>query len=158
MYLRHNFCPTCQQFGVAVVITNQVVAQVDGAAMFSADPKKPIGGNILAHASTTRCVFIHDGSMMSPQEDDTNSALFFTACTWGRAEEKRGSVKSMTRPACLRLKPCLPSTLTEWAMPRTKQQDVRRTCWICVCLSRHTVTFYLIVWERRSRQSVATDA
>lgn len=44
------------QFGVAVVITNQVVAQVDGAAMFSADPKKPIGGNILAHASTTRCV------------------------------------------------------------------------------------------------------
>lgn len=120
MYLRHNFCPTCQQFGVAVVITNQVVAQVDGAAMFSADPKKPIGGNILAHASTTRCVFIHDGSMMSPQEDDTNSALFFTACTWGRAEEKRGSVKSMTRPACLRLKPCLPSTLTEWAMPRTE--------------------------------------
>jgi len=31
-----------------------VVAQVDGAAMFSADPKKPIGGNIMAHASTTR--------------------------------------------------------------------------------------------------------
>lgn len=42
------------QFGVAVVITNQVVAQVDGAAMFNADPKKPIGGNIMAHASTTR--------------------------------------------------------------------------------------------------------
>lgn len=42
------------EFGVAVVITNQVVSQVDGAAMFSADPKKPIGGNIIAHASTTR--------------------------------------------------------------------------------------------------------
>ncbi|KAF7264578.1 RAD51 recombinase homolog spn-A [Rhynchophorus ferrugineus] len=42
------------EFGVAVVITNQVVAQVDGAAMFNADPKKPIGGNIMAHASTTR--------------------------------------------------------------------------------------------------------
>lgn len=42
------------EFGVAVVITNQVVAQVDGASMFSADPKKPIGGNIMAHASTTR--------------------------------------------------------------------------------------------------------
>lgn len=42
------------EFGVAVVITNQVVAQVDGAAMFAADPKKPIGGNIMAHASTTR--------------------------------------------------------------------------------------------------------
>ncbi|XP_059471236.1 DNA repair protein RAD51 homolog A [Neocloeon triangulifer] len=42
------------EFGVAVVITNQVVAQVDGGAVFAADPKKPIGGNIMAHASTTR--------------------------------------------------------------------------------------------------------
>ncbi|GFX96814.1 DNA repair protein RAD51 homolog 1 [Trichonephila clavipes] len=42
------------EFGVAVVITNQVVSQVDGAAMFASDPKKPIGGNIIAHASTTR--------------------------------------------------------------------------------------------------------
>ena len=39
-----------------MVITNQVVAQVDGASMFQADPKKPIGGNIMAHASTTRYV------------------------------------------------------------------------------------------------------
>ena len=32
------------EFGVAVVITNQVVAQVDGAAsMFSADPKVSLG-------------------------------------------------------------------------------------------------------------------
>lgn len=46
--------PFFLQFGVAVVITNQVVAQVDGAAMFNADSKKPVGGHILAHASTTR--------------------------------------------------------------------------------------------------------
>ena len=39
-----------------MVITNQVVAQVDGASMFATDPKKPIGGNIIAHASTTRLV------------------------------------------------------------------------------------------------------
>mmetsp|Transcript_7812 Transcript_7812/g.11801 ORF Transcript_7812/g.11801 Transcript_7812/m.11801 type:complete len:353 (-) Transcript_7812:53-1111(-) len=43
------------EYGVAVVITNQVVAQVDGGGgMFAADPKKPIGGNIMAHSSTTR--------------------------------------------------------------------------------------------------------
>lgn len=42
------------QFGVGVVISNQVVAQVDGASLFATDPKKPIGGNIIAHASTTR--------------------------------------------------------------------------------------------------------
>jgi DNA repair protein RAD51 len=41
------------EFGVAVVITNQVVASVDGNAMFG-DPLKPIGGNIMAHSSTTR--------------------------------------------------------------------------------------------------------
>ena len=40
------------EFGVAVVITNQVVACVDGA-MFG-PTSKPIGGNIMAHASTTR--------------------------------------------------------------------------------------------------------
>ncbi|ETN81028.1 hypothetical protein NECAME_08781 [Necator americanus] len=42
------------EFGVAVVITNQVVAQVDGGSMFQVDAKKPIGGNIIAHMSTTR--------------------------------------------------------------------------------------------------------
>lgn len=45
----------CDVFGVAVVMSNQVVAQVDGMAM--ADNKKPIGGNIMAHASTTRLYF-----------------------------------------------------------------------------------------------------
>lgn len=41
------------QFKVAVVITNQVVADCGGMSMFG-DPKKPIGGNIMAHASTVR--------------------------------------------------------------------------------------------------------
>ncbi|KAG0378901.1 MAG: putative DNA repair protein RAD51 [Linnemannia gamsii] len=49
-----NLQRLADEYGVAVVITNQVVAQVDGMAMFSADSKKPIGGNIMAHASTTR--------------------------------------------------------------------------------------------------------
>jgi DNA repair protein RAD51 len=42
------------EYGVAVVMTNQVVACVDGSAMFNANPIKPIGGNIVAHSSTTR--------------------------------------------------------------------------------------------------------
>ena len=47
--------PPALQFGVACLITNQVVSQVDGAAaMFGADPKEPIGGNIMAHALTSR--------------------------------------------------------------------------------------------------------
>jgi len=41
------------EFGIAVVLTNQVVADPSGQSMF-ADSKKPIGGNIMAHASTTR--------------------------------------------------------------------------------------------------------
>lgn len=44
-----------EEFGVAVVVTNQVVANVDGSAqMYQADTRKPIGGHIMAHASTTR--------------------------------------------------------------------------------------------------------
>jgi DNA repair protein RAD51 len=42
------------EFSIAVIITNQVVAQVDGMASMFGDSKKPIGGNIMAHASTTR--------------------------------------------------------------------------------------------------------
>ncbi|KAJ3388871.1 recombinase rad51 [Entophlyctis sp. JEL0112] len=42
------------EFGIAVVLTNQVVAQVD--AMAFGPTSKPIGGNIIAHASTTRFV------------------------------------------------------------------------------------------------------
>jgi len=55
-FLRH-LLRLADEFGVAVVVTNQVVAQVDGASMFNADPKKPIGGNIMAHSSTTRLYF-----------------------------------------------------------------------------------------------------
>lgn len=42
------------EYAIAVVITNQVVAQVDGAAVFMADAKKPVGGHIMAHATQTR--------------------------------------------------------------------------------------------------------
>lgn len=42
-----------EEFGIAVLITNQVVANPDGMS-FAKDSTKPIGGNIIAHASTTR--------------------------------------------------------------------------------------------------------
>ncbi len=45
-----------EEFGIAVVITNQVVANPDGMS-FAKDNTKPIGGNIIAHASTTRLKF-----------------------------------------------------------------------------------------------------
>lgn len=47
-----------ETYGIAVIITNQVVANVDGAvAVFGGDVKKPIGGHIIAHASNTRLYF-----------------------------------------------------------------------------------------------------
>jgi len=42
-----------EEFGVSVFITNQVVANPDGMS-FAKDATKPIGGNIIAHAATTR--------------------------------------------------------------------------------------------------------
>ena len=51
------------QFGVAVVLSNQVMSSPDaGAGPYASNEKKPIGGNILAHASTTRSVFIYPAS------------------------------------------------------------------------------------------------
>mmetsp|Transcript_15808 Transcript_15808/g.64575 ORF Transcript_15808/g.64575 Transcript_15808/m.64575 type:complete len:240 (+) Transcript_15808:595-1314(+) len=49
-----NLMKVAEQFNVAIWVTNQMTATPDGAAMFVTDPKKPIGGNIMAHASTTR--------------------------------------------------------------------------------------------------------
>eukprot|EP00999_Lentomonas_sp_LEN2_P002660 NODE_536_length_1386_cov_108.259730_g501_i0.p1 GENE.NODE_536_length_1386_cov_108.259730_g501_i0~~NODE_536_length_1386_cov_108.259730_g501_i0.p1 ORF type:complete len:353 (-),score=72.66 NODE_536_length_1386_cov_108.259730_g501_i0:227-1285(-) len=43
-----------EEFNVAVVLTNQVTADPGATATFTPDPKKPVGGHILAHASTTR--------------------------------------------------------------------------------------------------------
>uniref|UniRef100_A0A1B6LH26 Meiotic recombination protein DMC1/LIM15 homolog n=1 Tax=Graphocephala atropunctata TaxID=36148 RepID=A0A1B6LH26_9HEMI len=43
-----------EEYNVAVFITNQMTSDPGATLTFQADPKKPIGGNILAHASTTR--------------------------------------------------------------------------------------------------------
>ncbi|XP_003748400.1 meiotic recombination protein DMC1/LIM15 homolog [Galendromus occidentalis] len=43
-----------EEYNVAVVITNQMTADPGATMSFQADPKKPIGGHVLAHASTTR--------------------------------------------------------------------------------------------------------
>lgn len=46
------------EFGVAVVVSNQVMSNPDASAgPYMANEKKPIGGNIMAHASTTRLQF-----------------------------------------------------------------------------------------------------
>ncbi|MCO5600289.1 hypothetical protein L7F22_054399 [Adiantum nelumboides] len=42
-----------EEFNVAVYMTNQVIAD-PGGGTFLADPKKPAGGHVLAHASTVR--------------------------------------------------------------------------------------------------------
>ena len=41
------------QYSVAVLVCNQVSAEVGGMAFLS-DSKTPVGGNIMAHATTTR--------------------------------------------------------------------------------------------------------
>ena len=43
-----------EEFNVAVLVTNQVMSDPSGGAMFVVDPKKPLGGHVMAHASTVR--------------------------------------------------------------------------------------------------------
>ncbi|KAF9093132.1 Meiotic recombination protein dmc1 [Mortierella sp. GBA35] len=43
-----------EEFNVAVYLTNQVQSDPGAGLTFVADPKKPVGGHIMAHASTTR--------------------------------------------------------------------------------------------------------
>ena len=43
-----------EEFNLAVLVVNQVMADPGANAMFNPDAKKPIGGHVLAHACTTR--------------------------------------------------------------------------------------------------------
>lgn len=49
-----------EEFNVVVLITNQVVSDPAGGMAFAANLPKPIGGNIMAHSSTTR-LFLRKG-------------------------------------------------------------------------------------------------
>lgn len=49
-----------EEFNIAILITNQMMADPGATMSFVADPKKPIGGHVLAHASTTR-VYLSGG-------------------------------------------------------------------------------------------------
>lgn len=55
-FLRH-LLRLADEFGIAIVLTNQVSATVDGSVQMGAPEKTPVGGHILAHASTTRVFF-----------------------------------------------------------------------------------------------------
>ncbi|KAJ7492679.1 Rad51-domain-containing protein [Mycena latifolia] len=50
----HTLQRLADEFGIAVVVTNQVMSTPDQAPGAHGNEKKPIGGNIMAHASTTR--------------------------------------------------------------------------------------------------------
>lgn len=50
-----NLVKITEEFNVAALVTNQVQSNPDGnAAVFMANPLKPIGGHVMSHASTTR--------------------------------------------------------------------------------------------------------
>lgn len=49
-----------EEFNLAIFITNQMMADPGANVTFVADPKKPIGGHVLAHASTTR-IYLRKG-------------------------------------------------------------------------------------------------
>ncbi|KAL9560385.1 Meiotic recombination protein dmc1 [Mucor atramentarius] len=49
-----------EEYNIAVFLTNQVSSDPGGGMTFVADPKKPVGGHVLAHASSTR-VYLRKG-------------------------------------------------------------------------------------------------
>eukprot|EP00397_Hematodinium_sp_SG-2012_P036929 GEMP01039935.1.p1 GENE.GEMP01039935.1~~GEMP01039935.1.p1 ORF type:complete len:368 (+),score=49.64 GEMP01039935.1:81-1184(+) len=85
------------EFGIAVVVTNQVVAKVDGGAgMFAGPQFGPIGGHIIAHASQTR-LFLKKGKgetrickiYDSPSLPESEAT--FVISTGGITDEKKPS-------------------------------------------------------------------
>ncbi|CAK9021717.1 Meiotic recombination protein DMC1/LIM15 homolog [Durusdinium trenchii] len=46
-----------ERHNLAVVYTNQVMSDPSGGMTYVSDPKKPVGGHVIAHAATTRLFF-----------------------------------------------------------------------------------------------------
>lgn len=49
-----------EEFNIAVVVTNQMMSDPSATLSFVSDPKKPIGGHVMAHACTTR-IYLRKG-------------------------------------------------------------------------------------------------
>ncbi|KAI4545885.1 hypothetical protein MG293_002440 [Ovis ammon polii] len=92
-----------EEYNVAVFVTNQMTADPGATMTFQADPKKPIGGHILAHASTTRISLrkgrgelriakIYD----SPEMPENEATFAITAGGIGDAKEEAATVASAT--------------------------------------------------------------
>ncbi|XP_042182897.1 meiotic recombination protein DMC1/LIM15 homolog isoform X2 [Oncorhynchus tshawytscha] len=75
-----------EEYNVVVFVTNQMTADPGAGMSFQADPKKPIGGHILAHASTTRISLrkgrgelriakIFDSSRVTPSRSPPSGSL-----------------------------------------------------------------------------------
>ncbi|KAK9921525.1 hypothetical protein M0R45_030032 [Rubus argutus] len=88
-----------EEFNVAVYMTNQVITSFDqsvsfffGGGVFISDPKKPAGGHVLAHATTTR--------LMLSKGKGPSMLFFLTArnvfqiTAGGIADAKDGSAKA----------------------------------------------------------------
>ncbi|GAN04987.1 conserved hypothetical protein [Mucor ambiguus] len=76
------------EFGVAVVVTNQMLSNVDGSAsMFTSDAKKPTGGNIMAHSCCTRLQFKKGRGENRICKVYDSPSLPESECTFAIAEE-----------------------------------------------------------------------
>jgi DNA repair protein RAD51 len=108
-------------YGVAVVITNQVVAKPD--VMFAGGGPQPIGGNIIAHASTTR-ISLRKGRgdsrtakiVCSPNMPECEANFGVTEqgvqCLWGSLSPDAAHIPCRHR-RLQRLSPWSPSALAE---------------------------------------------
>ena len=61
---------------MAVLVTNQVMSDPSGGAMFVVDPKKPLGGHVMAHASTVR-LYLRKGK----GEQRVSSCMLCVCCS-----------------------------------------------------------------------------
>jgi hypothetical protein len=103
------------QFGIAVVVTNQVMSSPDAAAgPYAGNDKKPIGGNIMAHASTTR--YVHRHLHCAPCMLIGN----YTACSYAKDAATLVYARFTTPLACPRAKLISQSSTAVSVIPKRR--------------------------------------
>ena len=88
-----------EEYNVAVYITNQMTADPGAGMSFVADPKKPVGGHILAHASATR-IMVSRSNLIPP----VDLRMFKWYFSWRKAELIIEWPRYMIRQKCQKTK------------------------------------------------------
>lgn len=127
-------------------MTNQVMSSPDAAAAYGGNDKKPVGGNILAHASTTRFASYSRLGLASSWRRCSDGRFFFRLSlefSYEKAEGTRVSPRSTIHLCFRKARRVSPSRAKASVIPTRKMNRPPSRLLFPVCIASHCCHSFL---------------